>query len=238
MPILAYHTSIVDPYIERHGKDPRQIRSAEPDDYVHWFRYRARILTGFLRRLRAEVRRQEAELKRPCPIVARVPDYAPWLMVACGLDVETWFANDLIDASMLSPFPRIRDDLRSYPAYHVGAAHRHGKLCLGGVGSKGLQLPGQRDLPGAKVEYACLVADRQHKAGVDGMSLYQSESLCRKAYLGDMIRRLGDREWIAQAAARVAEPQPNDPRYYIGKDWHSTPGSEGLSVKDFGNNAL
>jgi len=238
MPILGYHAAIVEPYIKETGTDPRTIDTAEPDDYAGWFQHRADILTGFMRRLRAEVRRQEEQLGRRCPIVARVPDYARWLMIACGLDLEAWFAGDLIDASMLSPFPRIRDDLRSHPDYHVRIAHQHGKLCIGGVGSKGLQLKGQRDLPDAKVEYACLVAHRQHEAGVDSMSLYQSESLCRKAYLRDMVRHLDDREWLAEAVAGVTEPTPDDERYYIGKDWHSQPGVEGLGTKACGNDAL
>jgi len=238
MPILGYHPAVVEPYLEETGNDPRAIDTTDPDDYAEWFQYRADILTGFVRRLRDEVRRQEEQLGRACPIVARVPDYARWLIVASGLDIETWFADDLIDASMLSPFPRIRDDLQSHPDYHVRIAHQHGKLCIGGVGSKGLQLPGQRDLPGAKVEYACLVAHGQYEAGVDSMSLYQSESLCRKAYLSDMVQHLADREWIAQAAAGVEEPAPDDERYYIGRDWHSRPGVEGLSTQACGNDAL
>jgi hypothetical protein len=242
MPILAYHRSVVDPFIERHGQDPRKIRSARPDDYAKWFRYRAGILTGFMRRLRAAVRRQEAELKRPCPIVIRVPDYTAWLMVACGLDVETWFADDLIDATMLSPFPRIKDDLKSYPDEHVRLAERHGKLCLGGVGSKGLQHKGQRPLhaeeAATNVKFAYRVAALQHGAGVHGMSLYQSESLCRKPYLSDLVRNLGNRDWLERAVAGVPETTPDDFEFLIGKDWHSTAGSEGLDVSEFGNNAL
>lgn len=238
MPILGYHGATVEPYIKETGTDPLAIDTTEPHDYTEWFQYRANILTGFMRRLRAEVRRQEEDLGRPCPIVARVPDYARWLMVACGLDIETWFADDLIDMTMLSPFPRIKDDLGSYPDYHVQIAHQHGKLCIGGVGSQGLQLKGQQDLPGAKVEYACLVAHHQRCAGVDGMSLYQSESLCRKAYLSEMIRHLDDREWLAKAAAGVEEPRSDDERYYIGRDWHSRPGVEGLGTKACGNDAL
>jgi hypothetical protein len=195
-----------------------------------------------MRRLRTEVRRQERELNRPCPIIARVPDYTAWLMVACGLDVGTWFAEDLIDATMLSPFPRIKDDLRSYPEEHVRLAKAYGKLCLGGVGSKGLQLKGQRPLPtdeaASNVKFAYRVAALQHCAGVHSMSLYQSESLCRKPYLSELVRNLVNPDWMARTAADVPEPEPTAPEYFIGKDWHSTAGSEGLDVAEFGNNAL
>lgn len=238
VPILSYHPAIVGAYRKKSGKDPLVIDSEHPEDYTEWFQFRANILTNFMRRLRAEVRRQEEKLGRACPIVVRVPDYAPWLMVACGIDIESWFGEDLVDASLLSSFPRVGDAMKSHAEFHVRAAHRHGKLCIGGVGSIGLQLPGQLALPDAKVNLACLVADRQYAAGIDGMSLYQSESLCRKTYLADMIRHLGDRDWIAKVASKTTSPAFDDPDFLVGKDWHSAPGSEGLGTKRFGNNAL
>jgi hypothetical protein len=242
MPILAYHKSLVEPFIEKHGHDPRKIRSAEPDDYAEWFRYRAAVLTGFMKRLRVELRRQESELKRRCPVIARVPDYTAWLMIACGLDVATWFAEDLIDATMLSPFPRIKDDLRGYPEEHVRLAEAHGKLCLGAVCPKGLQLKGQRPLSAeqaaANVKFAHRMTAIQHRAGVHGMSLYQSESLSRKPYFSELVWNLNSCEWMERASAGVPEPDPTAPEYFKGKDWHSTVGSEGLDVEEFGNNAL
>jgi hypothetical protein len=73
---------------------------------------------------------------------------------------------------------------------------------------------------------------------VHGMSLYQSESLCRKPYLSDLVRNLGNRDWLERAVAGVPETTPDDFEFLIGKDWHSTAGSEGLDVSEFGNNAL
>ena len=93
MPVLMYHEALVDPYIQEHGADPRNIDSDDPDDYRDWFQYRADILTGFMRKLRQRVREQERALDRACPIIARVPDNAPWLMIAYGLDIERWLAD-------------------------------------------------------------------------------------------------------------------------------------------------
>ena len=56
-------------------------------------------------------------------------------MIAYGLDIETWCAEDLID---LSPFSLCRDNPGHSHAYHVKVAHRHNKICIGGIGSKKL----------------------------------------------------------------------------------------------------
>lgn len=45
-------------------------------------------------------------------------------------------------------------------------------------------------------------------------------------------------EPMARTAADVPEPEPTSSEYLTGKDWHSTVGSEGLDVGEFGNNAL
>lgn len=100
----------------------------------------------------------------------------------------------------------------------------------------------QRPLPAeqaaANVKFAYRVAAIQHRAGVHGMSLYQSESLSRKPYLSELVWNLNNCERMERGAAGVPEPEPTDPEYFIGKDWHSTAGSEGLDVGEFGNNAL
>ncbi|MBD3290348.1 hypothetical protein GF337_16210, partial [candidate division KSB1 bacterium] len=43
MPILAYHDSLVIPYINNIGLDPREIESTNKEDYRDWFQYRADV---------------------------------------------------------------------------------------------------------------------------------------------------------------------------------------------------
>jgi len=240
MPMLGYHDALVKPHMKTRGDDPRKIDTADPDDYKDWFQYRADVLTGFMKKLRDGVRKQEETLDRPCPIISRVPDSAPWLMIAYGLDIERWCKDDLIDGTMVSPFVRCRDDLKHYPNYHVKTAHSHGKICIGGVGSWGL-LPRGKDIsqwkePSLKPVYE--LAARQYEAAVDAMSLYQSEMLARMPYLQPMIREIGDKEAVKRRITQLAEYTGAN-RHCIGADWHSHPGGiEGLSVKQCGNNAL
>jgi hypothetical protein len=143
MPLLRYHPALVEPFVAESGVDPREIDSDDVDAYETWFQYRADVLTGFMDELRKAVRKQEGELGRRCPIIARVPDNARWLMLAYGLDTERWCAEDLVDGLMLSPFPNTREDLDLHVEYHAAVAHKHGKVCVGGVGSMGLQKRGR-----------------------------------------------------------------------------------------------
>lgn len=138
MPMLMYHDALVNPYMKERDTDPLSIDSTDPDNYMDWFQYRSDVLTGFMRRLRAEVRKQEKELERPCPIIDRVPDNVPWLMIAYGLDIERWCGEDLVDGTMLSPLPVCVEDKDRYPEYHISVAHKHGKICIGGIGSLNL----------------------------------------------------------------------------------------------------
>ena len=221
MPMLKYHDALVQPYMKERGGDPRKINSRDPDDYMDWFQYRADVLTRFMAELRDGVRRQEKELGRPCPIIARVPDDAPWLMIAYGLDIERWCADDLIDGTMLSPFPCCSDSRERYPEYHVAAAHERGKVCYGGIGSKKLfdmGCPEDPDFYDPKPVYE--LARRQYAAGVDAMSIYQSETLVRMPYLQVMLREIGDGDVVEQKAKELPDPGfPAD--YPIGMDWHT-----------------
>ena len=82
------------------------------------------------------------------------------------------------------------------------------------------------------------LALRQYDAGVDAMSLYQSEMLARMPYLQPMIREINDKEAVKRRITELPEYTGSN-RHLIGADWHSHPaGVEGLSVKQCGNNAL
>lgn len=239
MPMLMYHPALVEPYMEQSGCDPREIDSGDPEEYREWFQYRAAVLTGFMEDLRRGVRRQEEKLGQPCPIIARVPDSAPWLMVAYGLDTERWCAEDLVDGLMLSPFPITRQDLELHCEHHIETAHRYGKICIGGIGSRNLLVNGEEQNTGffqAQPVYA--LADRQYRAGADAMSLYQSESLVRMEYLDQLLQEIGDRGLVARRSVELPNPRLSDDDP-IGMDWHChMRGQYGLRLADAGDAAL
>ena len=239
IPILMYHPALVDPFIAKHSADPRKIQSRNPDDFQQWFQYRADVLTGFMQKLRQAVQEQEKMLGYACPIITRVPDNAPWLMIAFGLDIERWCAKDLIDGLMLSPFPLCRDDPGHYHAYHVEVAHRHNKICIGGIGSKKLIESGTQQNTGFfDPQPVYNWAKKQYQAGVDAISLYQSETLVRMDYLKETLTAIGDQKLVAQRAKSMPEPDfPSD--YTICMDWHTNvPGQHSIDVSQVGDGAL
>ena len=220
MPMLLYHPALVEPFMAETAVDPRAIDSDDFEQYRAWFQYRADVLTGFMTELQQAVRAQESELGRRCPIVARVPDNARWLMLAYGLDSERWCAENLVDGLMLSPFPLTREDLSLHVSYHIAVAHRHGKLCIGGVGSKGLiESWVEKNTGFYAPQPAYALAARQYAAGVDGMSLYQSETLVRMEYLAQLLSDVGTPTIVTEQANAL--PRPTRPRPEIGMDWHA-----------------
>ena len=121
---------------------------------------------------------------------------------------------------MLSPFPLTREELDLHVDYHTQVVHLYGKWCIGGLGSKGSIESFVEDNTSfylAQPAYELVV--RLYAAGVDGMSLYQSETLVRMGYLKELLAELGRPETVAGRAATV--PKPIEPRSEIGLDWHA-----------------
>ncbi len=226
-PMLMYHPDLVEPYLKRTGCDPRRIDSGRPDDYREWFQHRADVMTGFVRRMREEVRRQERELGRPCPIIARIPDNAPWLNIAYGIDSARWLAEDLIDGTMLSPFPLAVEDEGRFMEHHIAEAHGRGKICIGGLGSMNLIPedrphrihPDPREWFFPRPPYELVL--RQLKAGADGISVYQSETLVLQPYLQELLRDIHDRDAVTRRL-RELPVAALPPEHLVGVDWHSS----------------
>ena len=232
MPVLLYHDALVEPCMEKTGLNPRKIYSTKTEDYQDWFQYRADVLTGFMERLRRKVKAQEKELGRDCPIIVRVPDSAPWLMIAYGLDTDRWCRDDLVDGLMLSPFPRTIEDINLYPEHHITTAHKHDKYIIGGIGSLNLmrskEVANQLNNSGFyhdKPVYEKVA--RQYRAGADALSIYQSETLARLEYLKTFLSESGNKQTVIEKAKTLPDPDPktlfrnNSSAWSIGLDWHS-----------------
>ena len=230
-PILKYHPTLVEGWQKESGTDPREIVSYDIRDYMDWFRYRAGFLTEFMRELRAGLCEQKAELDRPCYLIVRIPDTSPMLIVAAGIDIETWLQEDLVDATMLSPLVWSEVNMGSHPEYHAEVCHRYGKACIGGIGTLALgsgyapdfgpQAPPWKQFPFYQRAF------RQHQAGVDGMSIYQTDGVYMHEDTAELVRPFNDAAACERKAQECVEQAPEAyiPRRFgfaQGLDNHST----------------
>ena len=232
-PMVLYNEKVTEAFKEKTGVDMMNFYSKNLEDYIPWHQFRSDIMTGFMRKVKEAVTKQEKALGKKCPIIVRVPDSSPYLMLAYSLDVEAWFKEDLIDATMLTPFPDTIEDLNSYPEYHVKIAHKYGKKCYGGLGCLGIITPlisfddaDDDDLKRTNTGFyhpkkAYEIVDRQYKAGVDALSLYQTDDLLRLEYPKEMISEIGNKEIVTKRVNELKGVELNALQEVVGLDWHS-----------------
>jgi hypothetical protein len=79
-------------------------------------------MTGFVGEVRALLDRIGAERGRPYPIAVHVPD-APKYCLRCGLDIEAWMADDLVDLVVMGT--AYRTHVQSYADF-AALCHHHG----------------------------------------------------------------------------------------------------------------
>jgi hypothetical protein len=79
-------------------------------------------MSGFMNEVRALLDRIGAERGRPYPIAVHVPD-APKYCLRCGLDIQHWLANDLVDLVVMGT--AYRSHVQSYNEF-ASLCHYHG----------------------------------------------------------------------------------------------------------------
>ena len=219
-PIARYHPEWTEAFRKQNGSDPRSLAAAL-DARLPWFQFRADALTEFMREVRVQMRKQEGTLGRPCQLIARIPATSLVSNLAAGLDVARWLKEDLIDGVMLSPLVFCLEAKELDFAGYVALAHRAGKTCIGGLGSLDVM---QNHVPRNTGFFApgpmYQMVHRQYEAGVDAMSVYQTESSLRMDYLQEHLLRVRNRAAVAGRAA----PMPGS---LVGYDWHSAGHSKG-----------
>jgi len=174
-PMLLYHPRLCESYARESGRDPRQIQAQETEAFLDWCGWRAEILTGFVRTVRAELARLGEELGHRFGLMPRITDLGPGINLIEGIDIATWCREGLVDGIVTSPLNWARTvwehDLRPYVA--LGREHRIPVIA-------GISLNQQTRFHGngGSVNLAVLarrVLDYQEQ-GADGIALYQSES--------------------------------------------------------------
>ena len=222
-PMTGYHEDELKDYTEKTGKDPRRLQGHNHEIFTEWFSSRAQCVTTFMRELRTSVAEQEQKYNRKCPIVIRIPASSNWLLLAAGIDLNSWYKENLFDIVMLSPLLWSANDMTHHFEHHVNTAHLNSKKIIGGIGSLNVipqQITNINQPHGSFEEQPIWnMAYRQLNAGVDGMSVYQTDTICNVAWLKSIIPHLGTIGICAEK--RLEWPRLRLNSLLTGCDWHS-----------------
>ena len=183
LPCLLYEQPMIDGFRQRHGQDPRDL----PEDDPRWLRFKAAVMTDFMRALRHELNQVGEQQGRSVQLSAYVLNNEA-LNMAQGLDAATWAQEGLVDFIIPYPLHNIMDmDIAAYVRMTRGT---HCKVYP--------EVMPRRQLP----------ADYRDKAlafyaqGVDGLAFWDANTTSRSGFKDEwsMVRRLGHKEELADWA--------------------------------------
>jgi hypothetical protein len=93
--LMGFEEPLVSSFRKKYGRSPLD---ADFKDWQRWYQYRADIMTGFVRSVRAMLDEEGAKCGRRFGLSARIPCYNYF---EAGLDPKAWIAEGLVD--MLAP---------------------------------------------------------------------------------------------------------------------------------------
>ena len=177
-PFLLYEEPLVEGFKTEYGQDPRQLD--ERDE--RWLRYRAGVMTDFMRQLRREMDEQgTAPSGKRLQILAHVLNNAENNLFF-GLDLETWVSEGLVDSLIAYPWRGSTSDVIDLDYFT--------RLCQGSDVALYVDLLPRRMEPSAYVQEA----KRFYDAGADGICLWDTNG--RDPYWKEwgIARQLGHRD--------------------------------------------
>lgn len=203
-PMVRYHPALTEPYRNLSGINPGQINPAEDmEAFLAWCRYRADVLTGFLREVRWTLRELELAQRRNVPLSVRITDDGFTANLIGGIDIENWCREGLVDGVVAHPLQWIdgiwTHDVRPY----VDLGRHTGVKVLGGVNTYPVENGWQMN----PVRIALRIQE-QYAAGVARISLYETNDAILRPELSvllqalhnnqDLTALLEDRAWLQQ----------------------------------------
>ena len=200
-PLVEYEQPVVDGFMREYGKDPRQLDDADPV----WLRYRARVLTEFMREVRELVDGAAAAQGREIAVSAVVLDTEASNLYN-ALDLKAWIDEGLVDT--LIPYtsePNLNSTVTGWA--DASDAEYFVSLTRGTKCGLALNLM-PRDLTAE--QYRTLAASL-YEAGVENLFFWDADMLqARFSSEGswNALRRLGHRDeveaWVAGGRPSLA----------------------------------
>ena len=200
-PMLRYHPALTEPYKEMTGKDPKEINvETEPDSFLDWCRYRADVLTDFMRSVKKLLLELELQTGRRIPLLARITDDGLTANMIAGIDIETWCRERIIDTLITHPLQWIHGFWIHDVSPYVDIGRRTGVKVFGGVNTYPVH-------KGFQFNPVCIAQriKEQYDAGVAGISLYETndtvlhsdlDTILKSIYCyDDIVSLLADKKW-------------------------------------------
>ena len=183
LPCLLYEQPMIDGFRQRHGQDPREL----PEDDPRWLRFKAGVMTDFMRALRHELNQVGEQQGRTVQLSAYVLNNET-LNMAQGLDAATWAQEGLVD--FIIPYPLHNDMDMDIAAYVRMTRGTHCKVYP--------EVMPRRQLPAEYRDKALAF----YAQGVDGLAFWDANTTSRSGFKDEwsMVRRLGHKEELADWA--------------------------------------
>ena len=180
LPCLLYEQPMIDGFQQRHGQDPRDL----PEDDPRWLRFKAGVMTDFMRALRRELDQVGEQLGRSVQLSAYVLNDEARNM-AHGLDAATWAQEGLVD--FIIPYPLYDVMEMDIPAYVRMTRGTQCKLYP--------EVMPRRQSP---AEYRQKALDF-YAQDVDGLAFWDANTTSRSGFKNEwsMVRRLGHKDELA-----------------------------------------
>ncbi|MDE0431871.1 MAG: hypothetical protein OXH98_19090 [Caldilineaceae bacterium] len=199
LPCLLYEQPMIDGFQQRHGQDPRDL----PEDDPRWLRFKAGVMTDFMRALRRELDQVGEQQGRSVQLSAYVLNDEA-LNMAHGLDAATWAQEGLVDFIIPYPLHNVMD--MDIPAYVRMTSGTQCKLYP--------EVMPRRQSP---AEFRQKALDF-YAQGVDGLAFWDASSAYRVGFKDEwsMVRRLGHKDELAGWAPDEWPSYRVVPLYSIG----------------------
>ncbi len=209
-PMLRYHPALTKAYKEKTGADPSANSSRRSPDtvaiddvamFMDWCRYRAGILTQFMRRVRKILRDFESLNRRNMPLSVRVTDDGFIANLISGTDTETWCKEGIVDCMITHPLQWIHGIWVHDVSPYVELGRRAGVKVIGGVNTYPVE-------GGWQMNPVCVAKKikEQLDAGASGISMYETNDTVLKPELDKLLdavheydrleKLLNDRDWL------------------------------------------
>lgn len=228
-PAVRYHPSLVNPWREETGGDPRELTlSGQREEFLAWCAFRARSVTELLVELKAELDPIRERYEREIPVQVRIPNDGLEANLICGFAVEQWCAAGLVDEIALSELRWIEEYRQWDDEPYLALGRAHGIPVYAGNNCLPVQRGGWSGECNPRGVNPWLMAKRAlaaHERGAAGVCVYQTDLGVQWPGLMEALATFADsrrlRAFVEDPEVQARYPVTDENRTF-GIDNHSS----------------